>query len=136
MTAKKSKKLRGEALTTALLEMLSAPEKWPVGVPLIAENLAAAFGISRQAIYDRDVVVVALRVAQERMEKMSASPMRKEGRRDVEERLQDALAKISELERQLDKWREKWLEMENRCHARNLNPNEILGSVWKAPSQV
>jgi hypothetical protein len=124
------KKLRGPALDKAFLALLAEPEKWPRGTPLTWENLAVKLDVSRQALERKQSRVDAFHSAKEQF-CAAATNTGRDPRRDEVDRLKEAHSKIAELERQLDAWRQKWIEMEKNCHAKNMNPSEVMGYLFR-----
>jgi hypothetical protein len=123
--------LRGNRLQETALRELASTASWRENEPLTWDALAARLGVSRQALASKPAVVEAFHRAKREIAALEGSSPHAVVRRTLDERVADLEGQLTERNRQLDSWVEKWVTIEYNCRKYGFDSDKILEPLAK-----
>jgi hypothetical protein len=123
--------LRGNRLQETALRELASTASWHEKEPLTWGSLATRLGVSRQALASKPAVVEAFHRAKGEIAALEGSSPQAIVRRTLDQRVADLEGQLSERNRQLNAWIEKWVTIEYNCRRYGLSPDKILEPLAK-----
>jgi hypothetical protein len=120
--------LRGVHLNEAVIRSLTDLESWSAET-LTWENLAKRFGVSRQAIENKErrpAVYDAFHAAKAALKRGLPTSPDAVLKRTLADEIKGLRDTIKAKDRQLDAWAEKWASVEFNAHSNGINADLIL----------
>jgi hypothetical protein len=121
---RKRKQLRGDLLVEAALHALANHGSW--NGELTWEKLEERIGVSRQSLSKKAAIKEAFDSAK-KVVSSHKNTAKAIVRRDAESRIKSLREEVQRLNKVLDAFLEKWLQMEWNCKELRIDPKRILG---------
>ena len=123
--------LRGKRLQDTALRELASSASWQEGEPLTWQSLATRMGVSRQALASKPAVVEAYHKAKKEIAAVGSNSPLAIVRRSLEQRIADLSNQLTERNKQLNAWIEKWATVEYNCRRYGYDADKILEPLAK-----
>lgn len=123
--------LRGKRLQDTALRELASTASWQEGESLTWVSLATRMGVSRQALASKPVVVEAYHKAKKEIAAIGANSPQAVVRRSLDQRIADLNSQLTERNKQLNAWIEKWATVEYNCRQYGYDADKILEPLPK-----